>query len=93
MDTNILRKDHPESSAPTDETLETHYAALERAACPFCFEGWVFLGFEGEDENGEEIERVPCRRCHAVAQEVLYEEQRRSATVIDGVCVLKRLRQ
>ena len=34
-----------------------------------CFEGWVFLGFEGEDENGaptEEIERVPCRRCHAL---------------------------
>jgi hypothetical protein len=33
-----------------------------------CYEGWVYLGFEGEDENGEhveEIERVPCRRCHA----------------------------
>ena len=33
-----------------------------------CYEGWVYLGFEGEDENGEpveEIERVPCRRCNA----------------------------
>ncbi len=33
-----------------------------------CIDGWVYLGFEGEDENGEhieEIERVPCRRCHA----------------------------
>ncbi len=33
-----------------------------------CYDGWVFLGFEGEDENGEhveEIERVPCRRCNA----------------------------
>jgi hypothetical protein len=32
-----------------------------------CMDGWVFLGFEGEDENGEhieEIERVPCRRCN-----------------------------
>ena len=32
-----------------------------------CIDGWVYLGFEGEDENGEhveEIERVPCRRCH-----------------------------
>jgi hypothetical protein len=32
-----------------------------------CYDGWVYLGFEGEDENGEhveEIERVPCRRCH-----------------------------
>ena len=31
-----------------------------------CYEGWVYLGSEGEDENGEwveEIERVPCRRC------------------------------
>ena len=31
-----------------------------------CYEGFVYLGFEGEDENGEhveEIERVPCRRC------------------------------
>jgi hypothetical protein len=67
VDTNILRKDHPEVPTPTDEMVETHYAALERAACPFCYEGWVFLGFEGENENGEQvevIERVPCRRCN-----------------------------
>jgi hypothetical protein len=28
----------------------------------------VYLGFEGEDENGEHveiIERVPCQRCNA----------------------------
>jgi hypothetical protein len=33
-----------------------------------CYEGWVYIGFEGEDENGEpveEIEGVPCRRCPA----------------------------
>ncbi len=33
-----------------------------------CYDGWVYLGFEGEDENGdwvEEIERVRCRRCAA----------------------------
>ena len=32
-----------------------------------CYSGWVFLGFEGEDEIGEHVEvveRVPCRRCH-----------------------------
>ena len=32
-----------------------------------CIDGWVYLGFEGEDENGEhveEIERVPCGRCN-----------------------------
>ena len=31
-----------------------------------CYDGWVYLGFEGEDGDGEhieEIERVPCRRC------------------------------
>jgi hypothetical protein len=31
-----------------------------------CYGGWVYLGFEAEDENGERveiIERVPCRRC------------------------------
>jgi hypothetical protein len=37
-----------------------------------CYEGWVYLGFEGEDENGEPaevIERVPCRRCRVVEEE------------------------
>ena len=33
-----------------------------------CIDGWVYLGFEGEDseangEHVEEIERVRCRRC------------------------------
>ena len=31
-----------------------------------CYEGWVYLGYVVEDENGdhvEEIERVRCRRC------------------------------
>jgi hypothetical protein len=71
VDTNILRKDYPEGSASTDEMVETHYADLERATCPFCYEGWVYLGYEGVDEDGElvevAIERVPCRRCHPKA--------------------------
>jgi hypothetical protein len=47
--------------------VETHYAALERAACPFCYDGWVYMGCEGVYEDGEHvevIERVPCRRCN-----------------------------
>jgi hypothetical protein len=31
-----------------------------------CYDGWVYLGYEGIDENGEEvevIELVPCQRC------------------------------
>ncbi len=52
MDTPIIRE--PIREVPTDETPHG------------CWDGWVYLGFEGEDENGEhveEIERVPCRRC------------------------------
>jgi hypothetical protein len=55
VDTNILRKDYPESSTPAEETPHA------------CLGGWVYLGFEGEDENGEcveLVERVPCRRCN-----------------------------
>ena len=56
------------ASAKLDEDIEAHYAALERLETPHgCIDGWVYLGFEGEGEVGEhveEIERVPCRRCH-----------------------------
>ena len=48
---------HPEH----DDTVETHYAALERAECPLCFRGYVTITVE---EDGEEYERaVRCRRC------------------------------
>jgi len=39
-----------------------------------CYDGWVYFGFEGEDENGEhieEIERVPCRRCQSRSSDEL----------------------
>jgi hypothetical protein len=49
-----------------DDTLEAHYASLERPCT--CLDGWVFLGRVVEskhDLDGEvvEYERVPCRRC------------------------------
>jgi hypothetical protein len=53
VDTIIIRTD------PTE--------VLPEETAHGCYEGWVYLGFEGEDENGEpteEIERVPCRRCN-----------------------------
>jgi hypothetical protein len=59
VDNNILRNT-PEKVA-TDPPEETPHA---------CMDGWVYLGFEGEDENGEHvevIERVPCRRCRSEA--------------------------
>ncbi len=62
--------DEHQSSAPaypsTDDTVETHYAALERLECPLCYEGLVYIGHLDLTEEGEEIEvvePVPCRRC------------------------------
>jgi hypothetical protein len=55
---------HP--STENHDTVEAHYASLERPHA--CIDGWVFLGrvLESEhDLDGEvvEYERVPCRRC------------------------------
>jgi hypothetical protein len=56
---------HP-STEDHDDTVEAHYASLERPHV--CIDGWVFLGRVVESEHdldGEvvEYERVPCRRC------------------------------
>ena len=60
--------DTAESSAPHahpstedhDDTVEAHYACLERPCA--CLEGWVFVGYV--DEDGEEREAsYLCRRC------------------------------
>jgi hypothetical protein len=62
--------DTTESSAPHthpsteehDDTVEAHYACLERPCA--CYGGWVFVGYV--DENGEEREAsYACRRCNA----------------------------
>jgi hypothetical protein len=43
-----------------DDTVEAHYACLERPCA--CLEGWVFVGYI--DEHGEEREgSYVCRRC------------------------------
>jgi hypothetical protein len=52
---------HP-STEDHDDTVEAHYACLERPCA--CLEGWVFIGYM--DEYGEEVEvvdAVPCPRC------------------------------
>ena len=49
---------HP--STEDHETVEAHYACLERPHA--CIGGWVFLGYV--DEYGEEREAsYPCRLC------------------------------
>jgi hypothetical protein len=54
------------STEDHDDTVEAHYASLERSHA--CMDGWVFLGRIVEsqhDLDGEVVEydRVPCRRC------------------------------
>jgi hypothetical protein len=50
---------HP-STEDRDDTLEAHYACLERPCA--CIDGWVFVGYI--DKDGEEREAsYRCRRC------------------------------
>jgi hypothetical protein len=48
------------------------FFAPEYEAPHFCYDGWVFLGYEGVNEAGELVEvgteRVPCRRCRPEAR-------------------------
>ena len=62
--------DTEESSAPRahpsnedyDDTVEAHYACLERLRPCACIDGWVFVGYI--DEHGEEREAsYACCRC------------------------------
>jgi hypothetical protein len=60
--------DTTESSAPHahpstedhDDTIEAHYACLERPCC--CLKGWVFVGYIDEDGEEREVSYL-CRRC------------------------------
>jgi hypothetical protein len=50
---------HP-STEEHDDTIEAHYACLERPCA--CLESWVFVGYI--DEYGEErVASYLCRRC------------------------------
>jgi hypothetical protein len=57
-------------TAKQHEPTAGKLAKLE--ACHFCYDGWVFLGYEGVNEDGELVEvgteRVPCRRCRPEAR-------------------------
>ena len=50
----------PFTAIEADDTVEAHYASLERPHA--CMGGWVFVGYI--DEYGEEREvSYACRRC------------------------------
>ena len=63
--------DTKESSAspahpPADDTIEAHYACLERGIPCYGYGGVVYIGHMVIGEDGEEVEvfeAVPCRRC------------------------------
>jgi hypothetical protein len=61
VDTTESSVPHAHSSTEDhDDTVEAHYACLERPCA--CLEGWVFVGYI--DEHGEEREAAyPCSRC------------------------------
>jgi hypothetical protein len=65
VDEISVRAGDPFVAAGThDDTVEAHYAGLERPCA--CLEGWVFVGYI--DEYGEEREAsYRCRRCLARA--------------------------
>jgi hypothetical protein len=44
-------KHHPASPEATEETPHA------------CYDGFVYMGLVDEDDEDEQIERVPCRRC------------------------------
>ena len=64
---SLARPAHP-STQDHDDTMEAHYACLERPHA--CTDGVVYIGHLAEDPgSGEEvevIEAVPCRRCAAI---------------------------
>ena len=59
--------DSTDSSAPAhpstdpDDTIDAHYASLERGIPCYCFGGYVTITVE--EDGQEHDEAVPCRRC------------------------------
>jgi hypothetical protein len=58
---------HPTTTEDHDDTVEAHYASLERPHV--CNDGWVTIGQIAVDpETGEEVGEYAlylCRRCNA----------------------------
>ena len=58
---SIIREDPPKIATPTEETVEAHYASLERLECSLCFGGYLTITVEEDGQEREEA--MPCRRC------------------------------
>ncbi len=91
---------HP--STDHDDTIEAHYAGLERGIPCGCYGGYHYIGHLVEDpergEEGEIIEAVACRTCgeelrrleEKLAHELLDDEERQDLR--DRVLRLRRRR-
>ena len=58
-----------------DDTIEAHYASLERGVPCSCYGGYHYIGHMVIGEDGEEVEVfevVPCRKCDD--EDVLVDE-------------------
>jgi hypothetical protein len=58
-------------AAPELDTIEAHYASLERGIPCSCYGGYHYIGHMVESEAGEEVEvfeAVACRRCRGEPQ-------------------------
>jgi hypothetical protein len=61
MDTTESSAPHAHSSTEDhDDSVEAHYACLERPHA--CLGGWVFVGYIEEDGEEREVS-YRCRRC------------------------------
>ncbi len=52
-----------------DDTIEAHYASLERGIPCGCYGGYYYIGHMVEGEDGDEVkvfEAVPCSRCNGL---------------------------
>ena len=70
MDTTESSAPHAHPSTEDDDTVEAHYACLERLRPHACYEGVVYIGHLVVGDDGAEVERieaVPCCRCSGEA--------------------------
>src|SRR5215212_1851656 len=52
------------STEEHDETVEAHYASLERLRPHACIDGWVFVGYIDDDSEEREASYI-CRCCNS----------------------------